>query len=67
MLFYIVTLALAIQDALAVLAAHADLDNSAVSLALAIQDALAVLAAHADLDNSAVSLDNPPRRGTTQI
>lgn len=38
-----------------------------VTLVLAVQDALAVLAAHADLDDYAVSLDNPPRRGTTQI
>lgn len=38
-----------------------------VTLALAVQDARAVLAAHVDLDNSSVSLDNPPRRGTTQI
>jgi hypothetical protein len=38
-----------------------------VTLALAIQDALAVLAAHADLDDSVITLDNPPRRGTTQI
>lgn len=34
---------------------------------LAVQDARTVLAVHVDLDNSAVSLDNPPRRGTTQI
>lgn len=32
LLFYIVTLVLAIQDALAVLAAHADLDDFAVTL-----------------------------------
>lgn len=32
MLFYIVTLALAIQDARAILAAHANSDDSAVSL-----------------------------------
>lgn len=32
MLFYTVTLVLAVQDARAVLAAHVDLDNSAVSL-----------------------------------
>lgn len=38
-----------------------------VAAVLAAQDARAVLAAHVDLDNSAVSLDNPPRRGTTQI
>lgn len=38
-----------------------------VAAVLTIQDARAVLAAHADLDDSAVSLDNPPRRGTTQI
>mgnify|MGYP006954363378 CR=1 FL=1 len=38
-----------------------------ITLVLAIQDARAILAAHADLDDSAVSLDNPPRRGTTQI
>jgi hypothetical protein len=38
-----------------------------VTLVLAIQDALAILAAHADLDDSTVSLDNPPRKGTTQI
>lgn len=38
-----------------------------VTLVLAIQDALAVLADYADSDDSAVSLDNPPRRGTTQI
>ena len=38
-----------------------------ITLVLAIQDALAVLAAHADLDDSAINLDNPPRRGTTQI
>ena len=38
-----------------------------VAFVLAVQDARAVLAAHADLDDSAVSLDNPPRRGTTQI
>lgn len=38
-----------------------------VAAVLAVQDAHAILTAHADLDNSAVSLDNPPRRGTTQI
>lgn len=38
-----------------------------VAFVLDIQDTLAVLAAHVDLDNSSVSLDNPPRRGTTQI
>lgn len=38
-----------------------------VAAVLAVQDARAVLAAHVDLDNSFVSLDNPPRRGTTQI
>lgn len=32
LLFYIVTLVLAVQDARAVLAAHADLDDFAVSL-----------------------------------
>lgn len=38
-----------------------------VAAVFAIQDARAVLAAHVDLDNSSVSLDNPPRRGTTQV
>lgn len=38
-----------------------------VAFVLAVQDARAILVAHADLDDSAVSLDNPPRRGTTQI
>lgn len=38
-----------------------------VAAVLVVQDARAVLAAHVDLDNSAVVLDNPPRRGTTQI
>lgn len=38
-----------------------------VATVLAVQDARAVLAAHADLDDFAVSLNNPPRRGTTQI
>lgn len=38
-----------------------------VAAVLAVQDARAVLAAHVDLDNSVVSLDNPPRRGSTQI
>lgn len=38
-----------------------------VAFVLAIQDARAILSAHADLDDSAVSLDNPPRRGTTQV
>lgn len=38
-----------------------------VAAVLAIQDARSVLAAHADSDDSAVSLDNPPRRGTTQV
>lgn len=32
LLFYTVTLALAVQDARAILAAHADLDDSAVTL-----------------------------------
>nr|DAH01548.1 MAG TPA: hypothetical protein [Crassvirales sp.] len=38
-----------------------------VAAVLAVQDARAVLAARADSDDSAVSLDNPPRKGTTQI
>lgn len=38
-----------------------------VAAVLAVQDAHAILAAHTDLDDSAVSLDNPPRKGTTQI
>lgn len=38
-----------------------------VAAVFAVQDARTVLATHADLDDSAVSLDNPPRRGTTQI
>ena len=38
-----------------------------VDTVLAIQDVQDVLAAHTDLDDSAISLDNPPRRGTTQV
>lgn len=38
-----------------------------VAIVLAVQDAHVVLATHADTDDSAVSLDNPPRRGTTQV
>lgn len=38
-----------------------------VAAVLAVQDARAVLTAHADSDDSAVSLDNPPRRGSTQV
>lgn len=38
-----------------------------VTLVLAVQDARSILAAHADSDDSVVSLDNPPRRGTTQV
>lgn len=52
MLFYTVAFVLAVQDARAI---------------LAVQDTRAILAVHVDLDNSVVSLDNPPRRGTTQI
>lgn len=38
-----------------------------VTLVLAVQDARAILVVHTDSDDSAVSLDNPPRKGTTQI
>lgn len=38
-----------------------------VAAVFAIQDVQDILVAHADSDDSAVSLDNPPRKGTTQI
>ena len=38
-----------------------------IAAVLAVQYAHVVLAAHADSDDSAVSLDDPPRRGTTQV
>lgn len=38
-----------------------------ITLVLAVQDARVILVVHADLDDFAVTLDNPPRRGTTQI
>ena len=38
-----------------------------VTLVFVVQDAIAIFIAHADSDDSVVSLDNPPRRGTTQV